>query len=199
MINCLNLIFNFLIKNSTEIRNWTQFTFIVTGGYIALKTYLGNNKQRKIDNSFKIIAFFKESIEREDISRWIDVFIHSSEPYGAIPGHYVDFINEQKTPIPFSELFDQSTVIEQGAIRRISEQFNLIAYEALYGNIELRLVYFEFGQIMDTVYDWLSTIEASYNSEKEFIEEYYPYFNRMYIKYRKYFEKWDCKTYIILC
>lgn len=175
-----------------EIRNWIAFTLTVVGGFIAIRTYLCNQKQRCLENSFRLISMFRESLPEGDIQAWENIFHASSEPAGAENGNFVELVNGKHQQRPLSDLFSEGPP-DNGAVGRIAELFDLISSEALNETVELRVVYFQLGQLMDTTYSWLRTIDNPYG-QGTFLEEHYPYFAMLYRK-RLINKKWAKRTY----
>jgi hypothetical protein len=173
-----------------EIREWVQFFLLLIGGTITLRTYVGNQRQRRLENSLRLIDLFQKSIQSGDIEEWRKIFLGSSEPTGVRPGYFLDNQNQER---PFADLFSEGAP-DNGAIERIAEQFDLISYEVLNKTVNLRLIYFHLGQLMDTTYDWLQMSQNPSNSSS-FISEYFPYFDKMYRKNQEKFKNWSRKTY----
>lgn len=190
----LNLLLNLQQDTSLlalkEIREWVQFLFLLIGGTITIRTYVGNQRQRRLENSLRLIDLFQKSLQPGDIDEWRRIFLGSSEPTGVRHGHFLDSQNQER---PFADLFSEGAS-DNGAIERIAEQFDLIGYEVLNKTVNLRLIYFHLGQLMDTTYDWLQMIENPSNSSS-FISEYFPYFDKMYRRNREKFKNWSRKTY----
>jgi len=175
---------------SKEIREWVQFISLLIGGTITIQTYRGNQRQRRLENSLRLIKLFQKSLQQGDIEEWRKIFLGSSEPTGVRPGHFLDSQNQER---PFTDLFSEGAS-DNGAIERIAEQFELISYEVLDKTLDLRLLYFHLGQLMDTTYEWLQMVENPLNSSS-FISEYFPYFDKMYRKNQEKFKNWSRKTY----
>jgi hypothetical protein len=175
-----------------EIRNWLTFIFAVVGGFIAIQTYLGNQKQRRLENSFRLVVMFRESLHEKDIEAWKNIFHATSEPSGAEKGYLVKVIDEKRLKRPLSDLFSEGSP-DNGAVERMAELFDLISSEALNETIEFRLVYFQLGQLMDTTHSWLTLIDNPYG-EGTFLEERYPQFDRLYKK-RLIDRRWAKRTY----
>lgn len=175
-----------------EIRNWFAFILAVVGGFITIQTYLGNQKQRRLENSFRLVAMFRESLQEKDIEAWKNIFHATSEPAGAEEGYLVTAINGKRLQRPLSDLFSEGPP-DNGAVERMAEFFDLIGSEALNETIEVRLVYFQPGQLMDTTYSWLTLIDNPYG-EGSFLEEHYPHFDCLYKK-KLIDERWAKRTY----
>ncbi len=173
-----------------DMREWISFILLVIGGSIALRTFILNQRQRKLENSFRLIELFNRSLRDDDLSNWHKIFITSSELAGAKYGHFLD---EKKNQRPFADLFSEGNYHDQGAIERICELFNLVGYEYLRGTIDLRVIYFEFGQLLHTVHDWVSSIETG-GQTSVFLSSRYPYFHQMFQKNIKVFPKLPFRT-----
>lgn len=178
-----------------EVRAWLIFVLGVIGGFISLRTFTENQKQRQLENSLRLIAMFKESLLEKDIQEWINMFHSTSEPAGAKEGFYVSFINEQRIQRPLSDLFTEGPP-DHGAIQRMAELFDLISYQMLNNKLDNWLIYFQLGQLMNTIHSWLEKIESPY-SDQAFIEANYPSFNRLY-QTSLIDRGWVCRTYAVI-
>ena len=171
--------------SSEEIREWIKFSFIVIGGLLALRTYIISQRQRRLENSLKLVDIFFSNLEPDDLKEWRRIFINSSEPSGAKKGFFFSRSNQQ---IPFEDLFSEGPD-DNGAIDRIVQQLDLISYEALKGTVDVKFIYSRLGQLMNTTYSWFS-------GEKEsIIAVHYPHFNKLMRKYSNKFKKWPTKVY----
>lgn len=175
-----------------EVRNWLAFVLAVVVGFIAIQTYLGNQKQRRLENSFRLVVMFRESLHERDIEAWKNIFHATSEPAGAKKGYLVEVIDGKRLQRPLSDLFSEGPP-DSGAVERMAEFFDLISSEALNEAIEIRLVYFQLGQLMDTTHSWLTIIDNPYG-EGTFLEEHYPHFDRLYKK-KLINRRWAKRTY----
>jgi hypothetical protein len=205
----MNLSFDAFLKIFALIRD----VFVVPTLMITFLSYRSQHRQRAIDNSRSLLEVFKESIPEEDREIWREVLFNTYESTGAEPGCFVvyttDDVIEQK---PISSLFiteGQGLYIPQAKfnldtdisdldlspVRRIAEELNLIGYEILYGNVDLRIIYYEIGQIMDSIYDWIDEVK----NKDENIESSFPYFIKMYRKYKRKIEKLPQRIYVNFC
>jgi len=166
-----------------EIRNWLQLAVFVAGGSIALRTYIVSQRQRKLENSLKLLEIFNSNLEKGDIEEWKSVFMGSSEPAGAKPGHFHSNRGQEET---FNELFSEGPS-DNGAVARIVGQIDLISYQALRGTVDVQFVYSQIGQLIDTTYKWFGEQEDS------LIASHYPYFNKLRKRFHKRFSKWPYK------
>jgi hypothetical protein len=195
----------------SEIRGWLTVLLSILGFTLAYKTYLNNQKQRRLENSFKLVSLFKESLQKDDIEIWKDIFLSCSEPSGSKEGyfkvsHYGDHfikclhkIDDKRKPenlifeeIPFSYLFMEGSP-DDGAIQRMAELFDLISFQILNETVDEKLIYFELGQLMDNVKLWLSFIDNPFDN-KTFLEEFFPSFYQLYER-RIIQDSWKKKTY----
>lgn len=173
-----------------EIRNWLTLCLAVAGGFVTIQTYLNTQKQRRLENSFRLLELFNESLETGDIGAWKWIFHATSEPAGVEDGYmFLGGTSEQR---PLSDLFSEGTP-DNGAIERMAELFDLISFEALNKTIEFRVIYFQLGQLMNSVHLWLTKV-GSLHERGSFVEENYPNFARLY-KEKLIDEGWAKKTY----
>ncbi len=199
----------------SSLLDFVKNLFIIVGGTVALASYRSQNRQRGIDNSFNSLKMFEKTIQNEDIEIWKKVYFNTYESTHAEPNHFVVFSEENRIEqIPLSNLFisegqglyvsksklnldEKTSDLKLGSIRRITEQLNLIGYEVLYGNIELRIIYYELGQIIETIYEWITQIQDE--DTKASVEFMYPYFLKMYQKYQLTIANLPRKSYVNFC
>lgn len=167
-----------------EIREWIKFVVILVGGIIALRTYIVSQRQRRLENSLKLIDILFSNLEENDLLEWKRIFMNSSEPSGAKTGHFFSKNNQE---IPFDSLFSEGPD-DDGAVSRIVQQIDLIAYEALRGTVDVRFVYTRIGQLINTTHKW-------FGGSNSLISEYYPHFDKLYRKHNKKFINWPTKVY----
>lgn len=201
-----------------QIKDLTEFLrdlFAIVGVFVSVRSYLSQQGQRKIDNSKKLLEQFQNSINENDLNQWKQILLNSYESTGAEPGHFIVFDQDNNPEqIPHAHLFisegqgfcfpggkmnlgENVSDINFGSIRRITEQLNIISYEILYGHTELMILYYELGQIMDSIYNWIKSIEdKDSRNNNNFL---YPYFLRMYQKNQRKLEKLNYKIYQGLC
>ena len=175
-----------------EVRGWLTLIVLIIGGFISLRTYQRNQRQRELENSFRLITMFKESLYEGDIKEWKNIFHGTSEPAGAEEGFFVDIIDGKRIQCPLSDLFSEGSP-DNGAIERMAELFDLISSEILNGNVEVRLIYFQLGQLMDTTHCWSKLINNPYE-EGTFLQENYPSFDHLYKK-GLLNQRWAKRTY----
>ncbi len=174
-----------------DIRNWASFAFLVLGGVIALRTFVLNQRQRKLENSFRLTDLFAKSITSSDVKAWSAIRIASSEQAGAKTGFFID---DRKQQVPFSSLFAPGLFSQERTIERLCELFDLVGYEFLRGTLEIRLFYFEYGEYIETVHYWASYV----NGNTDFIKKTYPSFHKMYTRNKRRFLKLPRKSILQL-
>lgn len=168
-----------------ELREWVKFLVLIVGGGLALRTYVVSQRQRRLENSLKLIDLFFDNLEDNDIDEWKRIFVSSSEPSGAKQRHFYSSNNQQ---IPFECLFSEAPD-DNGANNRIVEQLDLIAYTALNGTIDTRFIYSRLGQLMTTTYSWFG------EGDNSIISVYYPHFDKLMRKHKNKFNVWPTKVY----
>ncbi len=195
-----------------ELIEFIKSLVIIFGGVIGLYTYLNQQNQRRIDNSFKTLEYFAKNISKTDIGTWEEIVSKSYEGTGAKPGYFIVFGKEKKRKqVPLSTLFytegkrliiydssQENSILYVDAIRRITEQLNIIGYQYISKNIDFKIIYFELGQLIDIIYAWIDTINDP--EHKNFVtEEWFPDFIKMYNNTVKQREKLPKKTFTSNC
>jgi hypothetical protein len=197
------------IKNAFSV---IKDVAILTGGWVALFNYRNQSNQRRIDNGVRLVKEFKESISPSEIKLWKELVLNTYEGTGAEVGNFIYFdFQNQRQQYPIEILFSNEgsgVIIPDSAlnfeedtkdlplgnlVRRIAEQLNLIGYEVLYGDIELRVIYYEIGQIMDIFFLWFSQVRRE--EYKNIIRINYIHFLKMYEKNRNYLRNLPTKVY----
>ncbi len=177
---------------SSEIRSWIQFLFVVVGGLVGMAAFVQNMRQRALENALKMAKWFDDSIDKEDISSWAFLFHNASEPAGAPRGFYLN----DDGPRPLSDYFSEGSP-DSGAVGRIADCLNVICYEIVEGSVDPKFIWFEFGQLLMTIHAWVGAIEAS-SGNGSLLENSYPSFDRAFKKYEKKFNRWPSRTYAYL-
>ena len=137
---------------------------IVIGVTVGVVTYRASQRQRKLENSLKILELFKDNLEKSDLSNWKKIFQASSDPSGAKKGCFISSHNQE---VPLTSLFSEGPD-DHGSTARITEQIDLVCYEILHDTIELRIMFSNIGQLMSVIYRW-------YGNE-DFFNRTYPNF-----------------------
>lgn len=169
---------------------------ILLGGFIAFKNYQSQTNQRKIDNGFKSLQRFRENVSSEDMEVWKYVKKYSHESMKRQTEEDKSFIvlanGHDRQAVPLARLFmlegkglllSNSRLLDSqdicdlnfSGIRNIADQLNVIGYEFLNGQISTEVIYYEIGEIMDSIYQWLQEAEPG-------AKERYKYFLEMYSK-----------------
>ena len=73
--------FKMSIEQISEIRNWLLFLIGTTGAYITISTFISNTKQRRLDNTFKMLDYLRKHITQPQINTFIELF-HADNPVG---------------------------------------------------------------------------------------------------------------------
>jgi len=173
----------------TELRGWLTLLLGMIAGSIALLTYSRGQNQRRLENSFRMIQLFRDSVPSEDFDQWVKMFHAASEPAGAQHGC---FVLDDGAQVPFAALYTEGPP-DNGAIDRISQVLDLVAEQALKGTLDLRIFYHEYGQLMDTIHYWLSAEVGT--DGKTLVHDLYPSFELLYIK-KKISNEWRCRRYV---
>ena len=167
-----------------EIRNWIALAAAILGGLIALKAFVMGQRQRRLENTLSLIEMFYKSRDPGDIDEWKRIFWASSEPSGAEPGHFVQVFDGETEQTPYEYLFSEGPP-DNGAIGRMVEFFDFVAQQAMEKSIDLRVLYFELGQLMDSTHQWVLTIPfpgIAVPGEDSFLIYFYPNFAKLYAR-----------------
>ena len=173
-----------------EIREWIQLAFVVTGGTIALIAFFQNLRQRKLENSLKLVSLFRDSLQLNDISHWTELFRSSCELAGCSKGQYR---NSRGECCSIGDYFSEGSG-DENAISRMAQNLEIICHELSIGTADARIVYYEIGQLLTTMHDWLGGIEAG-PSGHTLLDQSFPSIKLICTKYKKDFGKWPSRVY----
>lgn len=173
-----------------EIREWIQLTFVIVGGTIALIAFFQNLKQRKLENSLKLVALFRDSLRPNDITHWIDLFRSSCELANCPRGQYAAGNGECRS---IGDYFSEGSG-DENAISRMAQNLEIICHELSIGTADVRIVYYELGQLLTTMHGWLGSIEAGPPSHF-LLDQSFPSIERICKKHEKEFTKWPSRVY----
>ena len=171
-----------------EVRNWLLFIGAIIGSAIALKSLFDNIKQRKLDNTFKVIEYLRKHISKEQIDTFIKLFDANNECAG-IPAdefHFRDHI--EKVENMFSE--GGSGI---GDLQNMIELFDLMSKELLKKTLIDELIWYEYGQIMSKCHLWITILNRS-----DWGQKFYPVFLEYVNKNKNYLLSLPVKHYVYL-
>ncbi|MBX7148734.1 hypothetical protein K1X76_06570 [bacterium] len=174
-------------------QDWLKTSLLIIGAIIAYKTYVTAQGQRKLENSLKLIDLFYSSLKKEDIEEWKKIFQGSSESSGASHGHFMHAEGMDIHELPFSSLFAEGP-IDQGATDRMAQILNLIASEILDGKCDQKIIYYELGQFINSISNWLEVIPDEFNLN--FLEKNFSYLYKINKRFHGYNMQWPRRTHV---
>ncbi|CAL2083238.1 conserved hypothetical protein [Tenacibaculum dicentrarchi] len=136
-----------------EIRYWIILIFGLIGGIISILTFKNTLKQRKLENTYKTIDFLRNHITQKQIDRFIELFQANNFLTGVKENEF-KFSNGYTDTVEY--MFSEGGC-GNGDIHNLIELFNLISPKL--ENLNYELIWFEYGQIMNTLYKWTSYLE----------------------------------------
>ena len=165
----------------SELRNWLLLILGFIGGVITIRTFVNSQKQRRLDNTYKTLAFLRRHIGGEQIKTFIDLFHANSELSGV---GYNEFRLGNGRTDTIETMFSEGGC-GNGDIHNMIELFNLIS--PTLKDLDAQIIWYEYGQIMSTLYNWTKYLEDIKNNDDNFLidETFYLNFN----KYMK--KKWE--------
>ena len=173
------------------IREWLQLILAGVGSCIALFTYTKNLHQRRVENSLKFIELFREGLAKNDMDEWKDLFISSSELNGAKPGYFIDEKNRTR---PISDYFSEGAPTD--AIARMAEALDVICHQINTDAADAQTVYYELGQLLTTMYDWLNGGPIS-TSQKSLLDSF-PSLKSFFNHHSPRTKGWPCRIYMFI-
>ncbi|MGV8879206.1 MAG: hypothetical protein ACOH2A_09260 [Sphingobacteriaceae bacterium] len=165
-----------------ELRNWLLLLLGTIGALITIRTYINSTRQRKIDNTFKTLDFFRRHIGEKQIETFIELFHANNELSGV---EYNEFRLSDGRTDTIEYMFSEGGC-GNGDIHNMIEILNLIS--PTFKDLEINIIWYEYGQIMSKIYHWTKYLEDQ--TEKQSMKEEYPIF---YSNFNAYMKKNDLK------
>lgn len=139
---------------SEEIRNWLLLFTAMIGSFIAINTFIKNLQQRKIENTYRYLDFIRAHITDTHINRFVELF-HANNP---IVTSFDEFHFPDGRKESVVDMFSEGGC-GNGEIHNMIELFNLISPQLIKEQINVDLVWYEYGQMMDKFYGWTKQLE----------------------------------------
>ncbi|MEY3499198.1 MAG: hypothetical protein RL308_867 [Bacteroidota bacterium] len=143
---------------SDNLRGWFLLILGFIGAYISIVTFRNSLKQRRIENTFKTIDFLRKHITTDQINTFITLFHANNELKGK---EYNQFTFENGREDFIETMFSEGGC-GNGDIHNMIELFNMIC--PTFENLEVKLIWYEYGQIMIGIYKWTKYIEENVNT-----------------------------------
>lgn len=175
------------------LREWMQFALLVVGSSLALVAFFQNLRQRRVENALKMVALFNDSLREDDLEHWENLFRDTSDSAGAKTGHYVGHGGQLQ---PLSDFFSEGSR-DGHAVSRIAENLEIVCHEICSKSVEPRIVWFELGQLLRSVHDWLAQVPG-HESGKSLLDESFPSIRKTFRRHEKRFRIWPMRTYAYL-
>lgn len=174
----------------SNYKEWLPFAIIIVGVVLALiALLLPHNKQRR-QKTLELLARFRASLHDHDLAHWKEIYHGTREAASAPAGH---FINPQGKPVPLDSMWTSGND-DHTAIQRMAECMEKVCAEILNSTLENKMVWYEIGQLMEAMYEWLGHIPGV-QQDSTFLEEQYPAFKQVFEKYGHRFNKWPYRVY----
>jgi len=174
----------------SNFREWLPFAFIIVGVLLALFApflKLGNKRHNK---TMQLLATFNASLHAHDIEHWKEIFHGTREAASAPSGHFISRIGK---PVPLASMWAGDSE-EHTAIQHMAESLEKVCVEMLAHTVDIQMIWFEIGQLMETMHDWLEDIPGM-QQDSTFLEEQYPFLKQVFEKYGDGFKKWPYHFY----
>ena len=145
----------------TELRNWLLLLLGIIGAFISIRTCINSTIQRKIDNTFKTLDFLRCHIGEEQIETFISLFHANNELSGV---NFNEFRLSDGRTNTIEDMFSEGGC-GNGDIQNMIEIFNLIS--PTLEDLDINIIWYEYGQIMGTIYQWTKYLENKNNENKK--------------------------------
>lgn len=176
-----------------DLREWLQLAFVILGGGLALFAFLQNLRQRRVENALKFIALFREALQPDDLKHWHELFVSSSELAGARHGQYK---KEWQQFASIGEYFSEGAP-DGHAIARMATALDVVCHQVVSRAADPLTVYYELGQLLKTMRDWLSGIQGA-EGKKTLLDSSYPSIDRFFATYKPQQNGWPSRVYAFI-
>jgi hypothetical protein len=150
------------MEQFAEIRNWLLLLLGTIGAFLTIKTFIDNTRQRRLDNTFKILEYLRKHITDAQIDTFIELF-HSNNPL-SVPANEFHLKDGRRDYI--ETMFSEGGC-GNGDIHNMIEVFNLLAKLLNRSSLDENLIWYEYGQIMNTCYRWTKYLEDNRDKQAD--------------------------------
>lgn len=151
-----------MLISSTELRGWITLISAVIGALIALATYENSVKQYMLDNTYKTLDYLRKHITQQQINTFIKLFKAYYTPEGISNKAFVIKGEKQLVKDMFSD-----GGCGTPEIHNIIEVFNTVGKVASDKSLNDNLIWYEYGQIMETCHRWIEIVDEEMIKELE--------------------------------
>lgn len=170
---------------------WLPFAFIAVGVVLALLApLLPHNKQRR-EKTRKLLADFNASLREHDLDHWKEVYRGTRKAVAAPPGQFIDLDGK---PVPLESMWTAGSE-DHTAIQRMAECMEKLCAEMLKSSVDTKMVWYEIGQLMQAMHEWLASFPGV-QRDLTFLEEQYPSIKQVFEKYGHRFSKLPYRVYL---
>jgi hypothetical protein len=184
----------------TELRSWLQLVVVVVAAAIGFRTYAANQRQRRLENSMRLADWFHRSLRDGDLEEWKFLLYASCDAPGK-PHNFFQggtFKGRDGEPYRFADLFHRADSPDKGTLNRMADLLNFICCQCLAGAADSRFIYFELGQLLQTVHLWASTVnmtDLGWPKSASFVAVCYPHLHKFVSGREKVHRFWPGKTH----
>ena len=174
-----------------NIKEWLPFAFILLGLLLALIAFRNKSEKKHDQQSLALLQDFAASLHEHDLEHWKELQ-HGTRAAAAVPpGH---FMNRLGKVVPLVSLWSAGSD-EHTAIQRMAESLEKTSADMLAREVDLKLMWFEIGQLLETMHGWLQQIPGV-EQDATFLDEQYPAIRQLFAKHAHRFNKWPYQDYL---
>ncbi len=174
----------------SNYREWLPFAIIGIGVALALIALLLPKGKKRQQKTMDALAKFRGSLRNHDLDHWKELYRGTRKSVAAPAGHFIDL---EGKAVPLDSMWTAGNE-DHTAIQRMAECMEKISAEMLNNTLDVKTVWYEIGQLMQAMHQWLSDIPGV-QQDLTFLEEQYPAFKRVFEKHGHHFNKWPCRVY----
>ena len=150
------------INEIEELRNWIIACLAIIGAIITIRSFRNNNKQRKLDNTFKTLDYLRKHIGKEQIDKFI-ILYQANNPITS---------GKDEFKLPDGQIQHVKDMFSDGGcgndeIYNMIQVYDLIAKSLNNNLLQTDLIWYEYGQMMSKCYEWTKQLEKIDRKEFE--------------------------------
>ena len=174
----------------SNYREWLPFAIIALGVLLAMISPFMPHKREHHQKAMKKVSGFRSALQSHDIEHWKELYKGTGDKIDPPKGYFID--GEGK-PTRLDSMWTAGGE-DHTSIQRIAESLEKLCGDFPADSYEVKVVWYEIGQLLSSMHEWLQQIEGV-QENSSFLEEQYPNIYKIYAKYQPKFKRWPYRIY----
>jgi hypothetical protein len=172
-------------------KEWLPFAFILLGLVLALIAFRNKSEKQHDQQSLVLLQAFAASLHEHDLEHWKEICNGTHGKVSAPPGFYVNRLGKVVQLVGLWTAGNE----DHSSIQRIAEGLEKVCADMLVSEVDIKLMWFEIGQLLEAMHGWLKSIPGV-QDDQSFLDEQYPAIKKVFEKYGHRFNKWPYQDYV---